>query len=245
MYARSFQGIILLAAAVSFACVVAGCGGGDQSSQAPSANLSAGENPAAAGDVSEAGRTSPASEATDPGAPPKAQADLHPEVVFKTSEGTFKVKLDREKAPITVDNFLSNYVDKGYYDNTIFHQVEKGFMALAGAFTPEFEAKPTRAEIFCEAYNELKNRRGTIAMARDPGFPHTASNQFFFNLADNPGLDHVSRESSEEYGYCVFGEVVEGVEVLDRIAEVPVEDREGFHAVPARTVLIESVRQVR
>ena len=82
-------------------------------------------------------------------------------------------------------------------------------------------------------------------MARDPAFPHTASNQFFFNLADNPDLDHVSRESSEQYGYCVFGEVVEGVEVLDRISEVPVENRDGFNSLPVRTVLIESVRQVR
>ena len=128
MCVRSFRTVVSLAAAVSLACFLAGCGGGDQQSQSPSASLPAGED-AATGDVSEAGPRSSASRTTSPGALPKVELDLHPEVVFKTSEGSFKVKLDRAKAPITVSNFLNNYVDKGCYDNTIFHQVEKGFMA--------------------------------------------------------------------------------------------------------------------
>jgi cyclophilin family peptidyl-prolyl cis-trans isomerase len=243
MFAQSFRVVISLAAVISLSCLVAGCGG-DPESPAPAANISAGSSPVEAG-TSAAGADPTATGTPTGDAPLPVEVNLFPEVIFTTSEGTFKVKLNREKAPITVENFLFNYVDTGYYDNTIFHKVEQGFMALGGAYQADLSAKATRAEIFNEAHNGLKNQRGTIAMSRDPSFPHTASNGFFFNLVDNPGLDHLSRESTEDYGYCVFGEVVEGLEVLDRIAQVQVEDRDGFTALPVKTVLIQSVRQVR
>ena len=244
MYLRSSRIVLSLAAAVALACFFTGCGAGESESQAPGASIPAGgDSESLAGSLAANSVHRPAG-SPEPAALPEIKVNLYPEVVFKTSEGTIKVKLNREKAPMTVENFLNNYVEKGSYDNTIFHQVEKGFMALAGAFTPDLQAKTARAQIRSEADNGLKNLRGTIAMARDPAFQHTASNQFFFNLADNPELDHVSRESTEDYGYCVFGEVVEGVEALERISQVPVQDQEKFPSLPVKTVVIESVRQV-
>ncbi len=232
-----FVGLLLL--------LTAGCGSGDGQTESPATAISGG-----GGETGTAGATPGTTSSLDPPItpiePPRVpQEDLFPKVVFKTSEGVIKVRLNREKARATVDNFLQNYVDREYYDNTIFHHVDKDFMALGGAFSPDLEAKAKRAEIYSEAHNGLKNHRGTIAMARDPAFAHTATNQFFFNLVDNPDLDHIGRENSKEYGYCVFGEIVEGAEVLDKIAEVEVEDRDGFGALPVRTVLIESVRRLR
>jgi peptidyl-prolyl cis-trans isomerase A (cyclophilin A) len=225
--------------------LTAGCGSGDGQTEAPSTALSAsgGETGTAGATPSTTPASGTAITPTEPRQVP--QEDLYPEVVFKTSEGVIKVRLNRDKARATVDNFLQNYVDREYYDNTIFHYVDKDFMVLGGAFSPDLEAKAKRAEIYSEAHNGLKNHRGTIAMARDPAFAHSATNQFFFNLVDNPKLDHIGRENSEEYGYCVFGEIVEGAKVLDKIAEVEVEDRDGFVALPVRTVLIESVRRLR
>jgi peptidyl-prolyl cis-trans isomerase B (cyclophilin B) len=230
-----------LLSVLALACFAAGCGSGE--SQSPS---DPGEAPLDGGgtdtDVSaapDAGQQSKASK-------PAAAASKDPRVLIKTSEGDITVRLHAKKAPRTVDNFLQNYVDRGFYDKTIFHQVEEGFLIVGGAFSPDLEARPTRAPIFNEAAeSQLGNRRGTIAMARDPADPHSASNQFFFNLADNGDLDHKNRESAEGFGYCVFGEVVEGVDVLDRIANTPVAEREGFAALPVRTVLIESVRRLR
>lgn len=245
MFARCESRFMALMCLGLFVCLSAGCGSDDAESKAPEANLSSEtDQPATPGATSgTAVSTSTSTNRIEPR--PVPTEDLHPEVVFQTSLGVIKVRLDREKARATVDNFLQNYVDRGYYDNTIFHMVDKGFMALGGAYTPELEAKPQRAQIHSEAHNGLKNLRGTIAMNRDPAYPHSAANQFFFNLVDNPGLDHIGRESPEDYGYCVFGEIVEGMAVIDKIAEVPTEDREGFPKMPARTVMIESVRRLR
>ncbi len=174
-----------------------------------------------------------------------AEADrLHPKVIFETTKGNFIVQLDAEKAPATVENFLA-YVDSRFYDGTVFHQVFKGQGILGGGYTPEMTEKtPTRPPVRNEAHNGLKNLRGTIAMVRMSERIDSAQSQFFFNLSDNAMLDH--RDTTQEgYGYCVFGQVVSGIEVLDAIGSVPVEDTHQFDRKPVEPVIVKSVRRVR
>lgn len=163
----------------------------------------------------------PASSAS---APEPETADLSADRVrLETREGPIVIALNREKAPVTVANFLS-YVSKGHYDGTVFHRVIGGFMIQGGGFVPEgsrLTEKPTAAPIRNEARNGLKNRRGTIAMARTAD-PDSATAQFFINLKDNLGLDY---PNPDRHGYAVFGEVVEGMDVVDRIAGVATGSR--------------------
>lgn len=155
-------------------------------------------------------------------------------VRFDTSMGSFTVRLDAERAPITVENFLS-YVRDGHYDGTIFHRVVQNFVAQGGAFTPENESKPTRGSIVNEAGNGLSNRRGTVGMARLEK-AHSATCQFYVNLADNPDLDPLPTR----WGYAVFGEVVEGMDVVDRIGHVPTGAVGPFKQdAPLKAVIIE------
>lgn len=183
--------------------------------------------------------TGPASKARQPAADPR-----YPVVVIETTLGNIALKLNAEKADLTVTNFLS-YVDSGHYNGTIFHQVFRNYVALAGGYTPELSEKPTKPAVRNQADNGLRNVRGTIAMARQADVIDSARAQFFFNVADNSMLDHQDRNSAEGYGYCVFGEVVEGMDIVDRIANVPVKDLENFESIPAETVLIKSVRRVQ
>ncbi|MBI5938586.1 MAG: peptidyl-prolyl cis-trans isomerase [Betaproteobacteria bacterium] len=162
-------------------------------------------------------------------------------VILHTNFGDIKLQLDAEKAPDTVNNFLQ-YVRDGFYDNTIFHRVIDGFMIQGGGFTADMEQKATRAEIQNEAHNGLKNTAYTIAMARTPN-PHSASSQFFINVKDNNFLDF-TEPSPRGYGYCVFGQVVEGRDVVDRIKAVPTGNRAGHQDVPTETVLIEKAEIV-
>ncbi len=156
-------------------------------------------------------------------------------VKFTTTLGTFTLSLDGEKAPLTVANFLQ-YVKDGHYDNTIFHRVIDNFMIQGGGFEPGMTQKPTRASIQNEAANGLKNKAYTVAMARTPD-PHSASSQFFINVTDNDFLDYRGA-TPQEFGYCVFGEVTEGREVVDKIKKVTTGTR-GFHRdVPAEDVII-------
>ena len=148
---------------------------------------------------------------------PALQAADHPRVKVDTNLGSFVLELYPEKAPKTVDNFL-RYVRDGFYDGTIFHRVIDGFMIQGGGFTPDYQRKPTRAPIPNEADNGLKNVRGTIAMARTMD-PHSATAQFFINVKDNPFLDHTS-PTPRGWGYAVFGKVVEGMDVVDKIKSV-------------------------
>jgi len=148
---------------------------------------------------------------------PALQAAEHPRVKVDTSLGSFVLELYPEKAPKTVANFL-RYVRDGFYDGTIFHRVIDGFMIQGGGFTPDYQRKPTRAPIPNEADNGLKNTRGTIAMARTMD-PHSATAQFFINVKDNPFLDHTS-PTPRGWGYAVFGKVVEGMDVVDKIKRV-------------------------
>lgn len=158
-----------------------------------------------------------------------------PRVMLETSMGEIILELDPEGAPKTVENFLG-YAEAGFYDGTIFHRVIDGFMIQGGGFTEDMTQKSTRAEIANEADNGLKNKRGTIAMARR-GDPDSASSQFFINTVNNRPLDHTGK-SSQGWGYAVFGEVVEGMDVVDAIAKVKTGTKGMFQDVPVEPVVI-------
>ena len=161
----------------------------------------------------------------------------NPLVRFETSHGDFSVEVDGESAPISAQNFL-RYVDEGYYDGTIFHRVIPGFMVQGGGFTAGMEHKPGHAPIQNEANNGLKNQRGSLAMARTNDL-HSATSQFFVNLVDNGFLDH----RTGNFGYAVFGRVVGGIDVIDKIAKVKTGRRQGHDDVPAESVLVKSARR--
>jgi peptidyl-prolyl cis-trans isomerase B (cyclophilin B) len=157
-------------------------------------------------------------------------------VELQTNHGVIKLELDAEKAPKTVENFLS-YVRKGHYDNTVFHRVIDGFMIQGGGFEPGMKQKPTDAPIDNEANNGLKNVKGSIAMARTND-PHSATAQFFINVNDNDFLNH-SSPTPQGWGYTVFGKVVEGLDVVEQIKKVKTGSK-GFHQdVPVDDVIIE------
>lgn len=159
-------------------------------------------------------------------------------VTFHTNHGDIVIKTFDDKAPVTVENFLT-YCREGFYNNTIFHRVINGFMIQGGGFEPGMEQKNTKAPIKNEANNGLKNSRGTLAMARTND-PHSATAQFFINAADNDFLNFRS-ERPDGWGYCVFAEVVEGMDVVDKIKGVST-GRSGFHQdVPREDVIIEKV----
>ena len=156
-------------------------------------------------------------------------------VILHTNLGDITIELDAGNAPATVKNFLQ-YVHDGHYDNTVFHRVIDGFMIQGGGMTPGLTQKPTRAAVANEAVNGLKNKRYTVAMARTND-PHSATSQFFINVADNDFLDHTS-PSAQGWGYCVFGKVVAGQDIVDRIKAVPTGNT-GFHQnVPKQDVVI-------
>ena len=159
-------------------------------------------------------------------------------VKLHTNFGDITIDLDTEKAPKTVENFLK-YVEKGFYDGTIFHRVIDGFMVQGGGFMSGLIQKETMAEIENEAANGLKNETYTIAMARTPN-PHSASSQFFINTANNSFLNHTAA-TSQGFGYCVFGKVIDGKEVVDRIGKVKTGSQAGYQDVPVEDVVIESV----
>lgn len=159
----------------------------------------------------------------------------HPEVLLETTSGDILVELYPEKAPKTVENFL-RYVDEGFYDNTIFHRVIPGFMIQGGGMDAKMKEKPTHEPIENEATNRLKNERGAIAMART-GDPHSATAQFFINHADNDFLDH-KVPAGDGWGYAVFGKVIDGMDVVDKIAKVKTRSAGIHENVPADMVLI-------
>jgi cyclophilin family peptidyl-prolyl cis-trans isomerase len=184
-----------------------------------------------------------ASQTTAPTPARVQKKDADPEVLIKTTLGDILVRLNPDKAPVTVDNFLSNYAERGFYRDTVFHFVDRGFIAAGGGYTAALQPKETRAYVRNEASNGLKNKRGTIAMVRAPEHPDSATSQFFLNLADNPSLDYKGGENADDFGYCVFGEVIQGMEVLDRLAQVPVEDRGDFPKTPVEAVVIQSMER--
>ncbi len=174
-------------------------------------------------------------------APEAEQAKETDMVIIKTTLGDIQVKLAADKAPLTVANFLA-YVDAKHYDGTIFHRVIDGFMIQGGGFDKDMVQKPTRAPIKNEAANGLQNKRGTLAMARTM-VVDSATSQFFINVKDNGFLDFRA-PNPQGFGYCVFGEVVAGMEVVDRIKGVKTGVKEGMSDVPLETVEIVSVTRV-
>ena len=160
------------------------------------------------------------------------------EATIETSLGTIELALDAAKAPLTVTNFVE-YAKAGHYDGTVFHRVIDGFMIQGGGFTADMRHKPTRKPIRNEAANGLKNRRGTIAMARTQ-VVDSATSQFFINLKDNEFLDHRAPHP-QLFGYAVFGHVTKGMDVVDKIAKVQTGDREQFQNVPVEPVVIKKV----
>jgi cyclophilin family peptidyl-prolyl cis-trans isomerase len=221
-YVTTIMAIVILIPAIFF---LAGCKQ-DQTTQNDTA--------ADTKEVSEEEKTSESSDEVSSDDKAAENKGGNPVVILKTSKGDIKIELDKENAPISVDNFLT-YVEDGFYDGTIFHRVIKNFMVQGGGFTPDMQQKPTNAQIKNEADNGLKNERGTIAMART-GVVDSATSQFFINHADNTFLDH----GIKDYGYAVFGKVVDGMDVVDVIAVV----QTGPGDVPNEHVVIESITVV-
>lgn len=169
-------------------------------------------------------------------------AEKAPTVLLETTLGNIKIELNAEKAPVSAKNFL-DYVNSGFYNGTIFHRVIKNFMIQGGGFTPELQQKKPNAAIKNEAANGLKNKRGTIAMARTM-VVDSATAQFFINHKDNVFLDY--RDSSTQgFGYAVFGTVTEGMDVVDKIAAVSTGNQKGFQDVPVTPVVIKSATVVK
>jgi len=163
-------------------------------------------------------------------------------VKLHTNHGTITLELDEKRAPATVANFL-DYVKSGHFSNTLFHRVIPGFMIQGGGFEPGMKQKPTRAPVRNEAENQLKNAAYTIAMARTSE-PHSATAQFFINVADNAFLDHTA-PTAQGWGYCVFGRVTAGTEVVDRIKGVKTGSRGMHQDVPLQDVIIERAEEVQ
>lgn len=163
-------------------------------------------------------------------------AQTAPQVLFKTSMGDFSVEVYPDKAPKTVDNFL-RYVKDKHYDGTVFHRVMDGFMVQGGGFTADMKQKPTREPVALEAMNGLKNEVGTIAMARTAN-PNSATSQFFINVVSNPSLN---APQPDGYGYTVFGKVVSGMDVVNKIRAVPVGNQGMLQNVPITAITVVSV----
>lgn len=166
----------------------------------------------------------------------------NPQVVLTTSLGKITIELNAEKAPKSVGNFL-NYVQQGFYNGTVFHRVISNFMVQGGGFTTDFQKKPTNAAIMNEANNGLKNIKGSIAMARTND-PHSATAQFFINVKDNDFLDHRSA-SPRGWGYAVFGKVIKGMAVVEKMRAVPTGRKGPFRQdVPIKDIVIEKIELV-
>lgn len=159
-------------------------------------------------------------------------------ITIVTNLGQIVIELDTEQTPKTAENFLK-YAKEDFYDNTIFHRVISGFVIQGGGFQPEMVQKKTKTPIINEAQKALKNYRGTIAMARTND-PHSATSQFFINLKDNHFLDH-SAETNQGWGYCVFGKIITGMDVVDKMAKVQTTNKSGHENVPVEDIIIERV----
>jgi len=168
--------------------------------------------------------------------PQSIASENYPQVEMVTSSGTFVLELDRNRAPVTVENFL-NYVKEGFYKDTIFHRVIEGFVIQAGGYTKDFEEKETKPEIINESGNGLINQRMSIGMARN-NLPHTGSSQFYINLVNNYSLDPMPTR----WGYAVFGDVIDGMDVVDAIGHSATESKQGLQNVPVAPIIILEAR---
>ena len=176
-----------------------------------------------------------------PAAPaPLQPAPGNPLVVVETSMGSITIELYKDQAPVSVANFLE-YVREGFYPGTVWHRVVPGYVIQGGGFTANLTEKPTRPPIQNEATNGLANRRGTVAMARTRTL-RSATSQFYINLSNNPSLDHTGF-SPDVFGYAVFGRVIDGMDVVDRIGQVKTGIRDGMEDVPLEPVLIKNITE--
>ncbi len=169
----------------------------------------------------------------------QVSAAANPVVEMVTSLGMIKIELYADKAPKTVENFLQ-YTKERFYDGTVFHRVIPGFMVQGGGFTPDMEQKKTRETIANEAQNGLKNQKGTLAMARTSN-PHSATAQFFINVADNEFLNFTG-PTQQGFGYCVFGRVTQGMDIVDKLVAIPTGTRSGHQNVPLKPIVIQNMR---
>jgi peptidyl-prolyl cis-trans isomerase A (cyclophilin A) len=170
------------------------------------------------------------------------EAGKNPVVLMETTMGNVKIELFQKEAPISVKNFL-DYTASGFYDNTVFHRVIPNFMIQGGGFTTDIKQKPTKAPIKNEAANGLKNDRGTVAMARTM-IVDSATGQFFINVANNSFLNH--RDTTQQgFGYAVFGKVIEGMDVVDKIAATKTGMQKGFQDVPTTPMVIKSIKLLK
>ncbi|MGC3969972.1 MAG: peptidylprolyl isomerase [Pirellulales bacterium] len=231
MFARIGSKVALV---VALACL-SGC-----SKESPSETAAGGTS--AGGVTSATTQTSAGSAASATARAPLPQLP-DPIITMHTNLGDVLIRLNQKAAPRTVSNFV-DYVLTKHYDGTIIHQIDAGYVLLGGSYTDKLVQKPVRYPIPNESNNGLKNLRGTISMARNAGEPNSATSQFFLNLADNPKLDRRS-DKPDEAGYCVFGEVIQGLDVLDKIAQVRTASVSGFDKLPVQTVLVQSVSVVR
>ena len=224
---------VWLVACVLLIAVAAGCGGGGEPAAEPETETAAPPSMPPGDATDEAG-----TEVLEEGGSDIATG-AYPVVEMRTNIGTLALELYPDKAPKTVDNFLS-YVRGGFYDGTIFHRVVPGFVIQGGGFTADMMKKDTEAPIENEADNGLLNLRGAICMARTND-PQSATSQFFINTKDNPALDFRER-SPRGWGYAVFGKVIKGIEVVDRIEGVQTTSRDGYQDVPVDAVVLETAR---
>lgn len=241
---RTWIGYWLIGSFGAGVVLLAGCGG---KAEVPAASIDAASPVATTpASLNSAPLATPAAAKV---APKPARKAVDPVVVLHTTLGDIKLQLHAEKAPETVENFIRNYAERGFYDNTIVHHVQPGSMVLFGGYLADLQARDTRTPIRNESFNGLKNERGMVAMTRNPEYADSATSQFFINLGDNPGLDYATTDAGDPLpGYCVFGKVIEGMDIVDRIAALPCSPSGPFEQVPAGPtgpVTIQTVEQVR
>ncbi|MCU0876499.1 MAG: peptidylprolyl isomerase [Pirellulaceae bacterium] len=221
------------------AAMLAGCG---KSSSPSSAATSSAETPAAGG---ESPTPTPATPVTSRAKATPQPPPVDPVVVLKTSAGDIQIQLFADKAPRTVDNFLHNYVERGFYNGTVFHHADPESMVIAGGFAADKTPKETRAPVYNESQNGLRNTRGMVALIRDASHAHSGTSQFFINTADNGTFDFESDETDEAWGYCVFGKVIAGMDVVEQIAQAEVEEQGDFARFPRQAIVINEVEKLR
>lgn len=175
--------------------------------------------------------------------PMPTQANANPKVAINTNHGRIVLELFADKAPATVNNFLG-YVQSGHYNDTIIHRISKDYVIQGGAYTADLKKKPQRNAIALETVPNLKNRRGTIAAARKLSDSNSATSEFFINVVDNPQLDFQSKISPLNQGFAVFGQIIEGMEVIDKLRKLETTGKPGFPALPASPVVIRSISRI-
>lgn len=229
--------------AVSLGMFAAGC---NKAEETPAASNTPNEAaPAAGASPSKSPASISANTTSAQGVPVKSNVEMpSPIILMKTSLGDIHLKLNPKAAPRTVSNFV-DYVVTKHYDGTIIHQIDGGYALLGGTYDEKLQAKAVRYPIPNEsATSGLKNKKGTIAMAHKPNDPNGATSQFFINLSDNPKLDRKG-DKPEDAGYCVFGEVVQGLDVLEKISQVQTATVKGFEKMPVQTVSVQTMKLMR